>query len=670
MSASFQVAGLVSGMQWTSMIDQMMSIEQQPLQNMQQQESQIKAKQAAWQDLASKMQALQTALSPLLLQSTLSGQMVSFDTATPPLSATASTSAVSGAYSVLIQQLATGTVARSTGPIGAEIVSSDKLDQINFPVAVTAGTFSINGVSISVDPVNDSLDDVINRINASGAGVTAAIVQVNGRDRLVLTANSAGGPVQIGSSGDTSNFLSATSLLAAPRVGDAVTGTDNLGVADVNAALQSARLATPVSGTGALTINNVQISYDASTDSIASVINRINSSSANVIASYDPTTDRLRITNKQTGSVAIAMSDTGSFLSGMGLTGSGAQSLGQNAIYSLDGGTTLRYSASNTVTDAIPGVTMNFTATSATPVQLTVGPDLDSAVNAIKQFVDQYNAVLNAVRADTAYNATTKQGAILMGDSSALSLQSQLRDMMVSPATGMTGPYQLLGQIGISFGAWGSAVGSTSNLQVDETKLRAALQSNPQAVYQLFAGVPSATLSTAGDVASVSGTPTNLPSSGRYDITSDGAGNLTATFYDANGVAQSTVSGTITPGGTNTTLIPGVTLRAAATLTGASSSVAVSNQHGVMAQFNDFVTQVLGPDGVFKIRDTGADDEIKRLDDQMQQLQDRLQETRDRLVQQFTAMEQALATMQAQSAALTSQLAGLTGGTQSSQRQG
>lgn len=74
---------------------------------------------------------------------------------------------------------------------------------------VSAGTIEINGVSISIDPGSDSINDIVSRINGSGAGVTAEVDVT--ADRLVLTATRSGSSIQVddGSTG----FMSAAGLV-------------------------------------------------------------------------------------------------------------------------------------------------------------------------------------------------------------------------------------------------------------------------------------------------------------------------------------------------------------------------------------------------------------------------------------------------------------------------
>src|SRR5207247_4035420 len=81
---------------------------------------------------------------------------------------------------------------------------------------VTSGSFTINGVAISVDPGQDSFDTLISRINNSGAGVTASYD--TGTDKLTFTPNVAGATLAI--ENDTSGFL------AAAKVATGVVGTD------------------------------------------------------------------------------------------------------------------------------------------------------------------------------------------------------------------------------------------------------------------------------------------------------------------------------------------------------------------------------------------------------------------------------------------------------------
>jgi flagellar hook-associated protein 2 len=654
----FRVDGLASGLNTTDIMEKLLAIERRPIQRLQARKLEIEARRDAWRDLGTRLQNLASALQPLLLRGTSVAFSVKPSDSTPPFTATAGSGAVPGTYTILISQLATSTVARSGSAIGADIDPNAVLEDGNYRTAITAGSFSINGVSISVDPTTDSLNDVVNRINQSTAGVTASLVTVDGRMRLHLQANSAGGPLQLGSGADTSNFLQATSLLAAPRMGDGVTGTRSLGVVRLSQPLSDAGLASPVTSPGTLTINGVQFAYNPAADSLSSLLGRINASNAGVTAAYDAVADRVVLTSKTTGSQVMSLSDTGGLLAALNIDPQ-VQQLGQNAVYSLDGGATFQYSTSNTLTDAIPGVSLTLTRTTATSYSFTVQADPEPAVAAVKKFVEQFNSVLGFIRDKTGYDADTKKAGTLLADGGVQALEAALRRSVTSPIGDPASAYRSLADIGLSFGPVGSAAGTTNQLRLDESKLRAALGTNPDAVHQLFAAAPRATLGTAGDIVGVSGSPTQVSASGRYVVTSDGAGNLTAEFRDQADNVLWTNTGTISPGGTNSTLIPGLVLTAAGTLTGAQSEITVTYREGVFRQLDRYLNSVLGVGGVVGSRGDGFQQRLRQLDSQIERFQVRLDERRERLVRQFSTLERLLAEMQQQGAQLGMQLASM-----------
>ncbi len=99
----------------------------------------------------------------------------------------------------------------SNSKLGAVDVT-EKLDSSNFSTAIDdggsgEGEFKINGVSINFSAEDDTMADVISRINDSAAGVTASYDSEN--DRMVLT-NDKTGDMGIALEDVTGNFLTAT----------------------------------------------------------------------------------------------------------------------------------------------------------------------------------------------------------------------------------------------------------------------------------------------------------------------------------------------------------------------------------------------------------------------------------------------------------------------------
>ncbi len=101
----------------------------------------------------------------------------------------------------------------SGGSLGS-IRKTKTLAAANFNTAIDdgglgAGEFKINGVSISFSSTGDSVQNVIDRINASGAGVNASYDAVN--DRFVLASKNTG-DMGISLEDVTGNFLAATGI--------------------------------------------------------------------------------------------------------------------------------------------------------------------------------------------------------------------------------------------------------------------------------------------------------------------------------------------------------------------------------------------------------------------------------------------------------------------------
>ncbi|MFN8558709.1 MAG: flagellin hook IN motif-containing protein [Dehalococcoidia bacterium] len=94
------------------------------------------------------------------------------------------------------------------------------------------------------------------------------------------------------------------------------------GVTKTGALLSNAGFVTPLSqSAGSFKVNGVEIAYDSATDSLSTVLSRINNSTAGVTASYDGINDKISFVSRTTGSVAIQFADvTGNFLGTIGVS--------------------------------------------------------------------------------------------------------------------------------------------------------------------------------------------------------------------------------------------------------------------------------------------------------------------------------------------------------------
>ena len=645
-SGPVRIGNFYSSFDTDAVIAQLTAAAQVPITQINTQEAKINQQNDA-------ITAIQTQFATLLSRANtlMDPASVSAKTATVTgdgVSAAATPDAVPGSFTIDVTQIATGTSETGSALTGA-LDATSLLNASNFGTPVTAGTFTIKtaqgSATITVDPTTQSLNDVLAAINAQTAttGVTASITtDANGKDIIHMDSGSAG-PIQLGNGADTSNFLAATNLLASPGTS---TRDSTLPVARINLASTMATASfaggAPVSGAHSFTINGVQINYDASADSLSSVINRINTSAAGVKATYDPITDKLSLTQSKLGSIGIQLADDatgGNFLAATGLL-TASQALGQNAQYSINGGPA-QYSASNTVTVG-NGVTVTLDApTGGTPATVTVGADETSAVTNINNFVTDFNALMTALAAATKADKDTP--GPLSGDSDLISLMSSLRSMISDVGTNVTGSDTILASIGLSFGPIGSAVGTTDTLVFDQTAFNTAVQNDPLSVqnalsqFSLTAALaPSGTSSITGATGSYVGT---IP--GTYKITDDGLGNLTSVFSPADGSSPITELATVTANGTNTSLIPGMTLQIGTLQAGTTTINASVTSESVIGKLRDFLNGIAGPNGTLKNRTDEYTNDIKDMEARKVEIQASIDAQVAVWQQKFTDMEEA-----------------------------
>jgi flagellar hook-associated protein 2 len=162
----------------------------------------------------------------------------------------------------------------------------------------------------------------------------------------------------------------------------------------------------------------------------------------------------------------------------------------QDATLIVDGITIKR--PTNTVTDAIQGVTLNLLKDGAPAATLTVAANPGNTGAMISGFVTAYNQLTSTLASLTKYDAAQKQASVLTGDATVRSIQQQLRSILTSALP--SGAYTTLSQAGVQFKADGT-------LALDSAKLDTALKANPAGITQLFAAVGTAT----DALASVSG---------------------------------------------------------------------------------------------------------------------------------------------------------------------
>lgn len=249
--------------------------------------------------------------------------------------------------------------------------------------------------------------------------------------------------------------------------------------------------------------SSVSVAVSA-TDTISMIAANINSANAGVVATVfnDGTNERLLLQSKETGAAAgfrLTVAEAGDTPTNNDNTGlsqlafdpatldpvtglkSGMATAGIPVQYSQDAKARINglevTSATNTLTDNLPGVTINLLAkTTTTPVTMAISEDVTLAVKNVNEFVEAYNKLNASLTEMTKYDAATKTAGLFQGDSTVVGLQNVLRGILSS--TSMGASLQRLADVGLERKLDGSL-----NIMTD--KLSAAAN-NGTSLQQLF----------------------------------------------------------------------------------------------------------------------------------------------------------------------------------------
>jgi flagellar hook-associated protein 2 len=490
-NSSLAISGLASGFNWQSVVTQLAAAERSAETPWQTQQSALNAQHASYSTLNDGLTTLQADIKVLQDPSFYQSALAQTSDATFA-TAHADPGATLGSFVFNISQMATAARINGATNVGKVLAPTGAANAVigtaGFATPVTAGTFTINGTQVNI-ATTDTLQDVFDHIaTATGNAVTASYD--SGTDKITLSSSS---EIVLGSATDTSNFLQAAQLFNNNQTGTTthtITSSLALGHIQVSVGMASANLQTAIqddgAGQGAFTVNGVTINYNAGTDSIQNVLDRISNSAAGVNAAYDSLNNRFLLTDKTTGDVGISIQDVagkGNFAAATGLA-TGTLQRGQNLLYTVNDGPQL-VSQSNTIGPVSSGITgLSVTALKNGSVTVTVGSDTTKINSAIQKFVTDYNTAQTSISAQqivtTGSDGKTSAGT-LTGDLTASNIASQLRSSVFSAVSGVSGAITMLSNLGIQTN------GQDNTLKVtDPTALANALANNLSSVKSFF----------------------------------------------------------------------------------------------------------------------------------------------------------------------------------------
>ncbi|MDO8989225.1 MAG: flagellar filament capping protein FliD [Sideroxyarcus sp.] len=356
-----------------SLVSLLMANERRPIQTLTSKVSSYEAKISSMGTIKGLAASLQTALQGL-------NTSLQANSATPSdtsvVSATASSSAAAGTYSLNVTTLAQAQKLAAAGQASDASAISAGASTVTFTVGTTSTDVAI--------PAGATLQDIRTAINAANIGVTATIVN-----------DGSGTPYRLSLSSDKEGTSNAISSITVQTGGD---------------------------------------------------------SAVNDLLAYNPTANAPAVaTMAQT--IAAA-----------------------NAVFSVNGIPMIK--SSNTVSDAIQGVTLTLTKEST--ATLTIARDTGAISTATSGFVEAYNALYSQLKTRSAYASAATTAGELAGDGTLRLMLDQMRSIMstgATPASGGTLTY--LSQVGIGTQADGS-------LKLDSAKFNSAIASNFSDVSNLF----------------------------------------------------------------------------------------------------------------------------------------------------------------------------------------
>lgn len=515
-----RISGMASGIDTDSVVKSMVSNYQAKIDKANQAKQILQWKQDAYRDIIKGVKGLQEYFNPTSDKYILGSNSMNINTATSDntsiVSATSTSSAVAGTYSIKVDQLAEQAKITSDKSINGSLISvGSASDWYGAKLNISGASVTPITLSSTFTDSNHSgstLDEVVSEMNSKIAAdpslngkISASYVKEGNNEYIKFTSTS-------------SMTLSATksdgsTLVPSTTVTSGITASSAIGSAiSFDLSYDSATASSPI------TINA------SSTDTLQSLIDQVNSkTNGNVTMSLDDTTGKITFKTKASGSAANLKISNGTNLGALGITQSTPiTNTGADAIVEITApgqATTTTTQTSNNFT--ING--MNYNLVNKGTTNITVTADSDKVVTNIKDFIKDYNTIISTINTKLTEKKnndyppltdaqkesmsedqikaweTKAQVGILRNDDYLSNLMSQLRGVFSSPvySSYTSGDPTKNSQVALSFGKYGNAVGIDTSKDVtdggllvvaDENKLTNAIKNNLEDFKKLFIG--------------------------------------------------------------------------------------------------------------------------------------------------------------------------------------
>ena len=669
-NAALSSPGIGSGLDVDSIVSKLMSVEQQPLTLLAQQQSSYNAKISAYGSLQSTLSQFQTAMSSLANASQYQAYSATSSNSSA-VSATTTTGATAGNYNIAVSQLAQSQQLATVGQSStSSAIGSGTSTTLSFTFGSISGGTLTNGVysnasftsngnptqSVVINSSNNTLSGIANAINTANIGVTATIIN-NGSStnpyQLLLTSTATGqtSSMQISVSGD-STLSSLLSYNPANNTGQDLTQT--VAAQNANMTINGVAVTSP-SNTDTNAIQGVTLTLGATTGSTpANVsISQNTSNIVNAVNSFVTAYNSVALT-LQTDTSYNTKTKTAGPLNGEAAVNNIAQDL-QNILAQPVAGSTSS-SALSMLYQA--GVTLQNNGTlsvDSTKLQSAIAANPNSFSGLFAETGQTSDSQVNYLGA----TSSTQPGSYAVN-------VSQLATQGAA-----TGTAALAASTTITTGS-----NDTLNVTLDGLTGTVTLAAGTYTPAQLAAEIQSqidgnSTFSNAGS--SVTAT---VNASGALQLTSNRYGSASnVNITGGNGQSTLSFSGAaLTTGVDVAGTINGVAaIGSGQTLTGATGDASsglqvqvtggalgargtVSYSQGYAYLLNQYMTSVLSPTGSIQSTTNYLNTLVQDNQQQQSTLTQQLAAVKARYMAQFTALDTLVSSMNATSSYLTQQL--------------
>ena len=657
--------GIGSGLDVNSIVSKLMSVESRPLTLLDRKEAAYQVKLTAFGNLQSALSAYSAALKNVNVEAGYRGMTSSVADATV-LSASASTKAAAGTYSLEVTQLAqahkvnSGAVANTTDAIGSGTLT------FRYGTYVP-NTFTLNpdkpSQTVTIGAGQNTMTGIRDAVNAANIGVTASIINDGGSpgNRLVFTSKDTGAASSLKitvaedgtapNDGNNTNLTGLSFLAYDPTLtagtgknltevtaakdatlkvdGISITKTKNTitdAIEGVTLTLAKTNVGTPTT----LTVARDTAGLTAKVQAFVAAYNALEKT-ASELSSNDLSKPGALAGD---ATVRTVMNQVASVLRAPVVTSGPLSRLAQVGVSFLRDGT---LSLDTSRLSTVMGTNYSDVAT----VFATVGKATDAQVS----FVSATSSTKPGDYALSVTTAATQAKTVGSAAPASLTIVAGSNDTLSVTLESVTAS--------VTLGA-----GTYANAAALAAELQARVNGN-------------ATFVTAGKTATTSVDGSNIITlqSGTYGAVSIASIAAGAARDNLLGVAPTQVAGVDVAGtiggvagtgsGQDLTSSTGLRIKVAGTATGARGTVSYSQ--GVATLLDTLVTSLASSQGPVAARKTGIDSSVKLIGKQRTAIKRHLDQVEQQYRDQFTKLDTMMSKMQSTSNFLTNQLKNLPG---------